>query len=135
MYKGSTFTISRDQMQYWYRTAASAAGSACGVVGNNAEQGQTQLDPNVVLEDGIFFSALLMSAAEVRVQIGNGPVVVKEGVAGINHWSIPFAGQIGTPYFSVWRSGKFVQGANGTPIKATPLSNGCTNYNPWVGSF
>jgi glucan endo-1,3-alpha-glucosidase len=134
-YKGSSFTISRDQMQYWYRLSAASAGSTCGVVGNNAEQGQTQLSPNAVLEDGIFFSALLMSAAEVRVQIGNGPVVVKSGVAGINHWSIPFNGQIGTPYFSVWRSGKLVKGANGGAIKATPLSNGCTNYNPYVGSF
>lgn len=50
-------------------------------------------------------------------------------------WSIPFNGQTGVPYFSVWRSGVLVQGASGLAISAMPLSNGCSNYNPYVGSF
>jgi len=123
-------------MQYWYRTAPAAAGSTCGVVGNNADQGQQELSPNDVLEDGIFFSALLSSPAEVKVQIGSNPEQVFSGTKGINHWSKPFNGQTGAPKFSVVRNGQTVGSGTGKEITAsTTLANGCTNYNPWVGSF
>jgi glucan endo-1,3-alpha-glucosidase len=135
-YKGDTFDITRDQMQYWYHTSPTSGGSTCGVVGNNADQGQTELSANTVTEDGIFFSALLMSAAEVHVQIGSAAVTVKQGVAGINHWSVPFNGQTGVPTFSVVRNGAVVNSGTGAEITATTsLANGCTNYNAWVGSF
>lgn len=135
-YKDSTFDISRDQMQYWYHTAPTAGGSTCGVVGNNADQSQTELSPNLVVEDGVFFSALLMSPAQVTVQIGTNPVTTYQGAAGINHWSQPFNGQTGAPVFSVVRNGATVNSGTGTAITATTtLSNGCTNYNAWVGSF
>ncbi|RFU30779.1 hypothetical protein B7463_g5558, partial [Scytalidium lignicola] len=135
-FKKSSFDISRDQMQYWYHTAPTAGGSTCGVVGNNADQGQTELSPNTVVEDAIFFSALLMSAAQVTVQVGSNPAVTYNGVEGINHWSQPFNGQTGVPKFSVVRNGAVVNSNTGTPITATTsLSNGCTNYNAWVGSF
>lgn len=135
-FKGDDFTISRDQMQYWYHTAPTAGGSTCGVVGNNADQGQTELSPNLVVEDGVFFSALLSSAAEVHVQIGSNPVTVYQGAEGINHWSQPFNGQTGVPTFSVVRNGVTSGSGTGAEITAaTTLSNGCTNYNAWVGSF
>lgn len=123
-------------MQYWYHTAPTAGGSTCGVVGNNADQGQAELSPNDVVEDAIFFSALLTHAAEVTVQIGGSPAVSYSGAAGINHWSQPFNGQTGVPKFSVVRYGVVVKSGTGAAITAgTTLSNGCTNYNAWVGSF
>lgn len=135
-FKSSPFTISRDQMQYWYRTAPASGGSTCGVVGNNADQGQTEVSPNAVLEDGVFFSALLMADAQVRVQIGGSQAVVYPGKAGINHWSQPFNGQTGAVSFSVVRNGVTTGSGVGKAITArTELGNGCTNYNPWVGSF
>ncbi|KAG4420137.1 hypothetical protein IFR04_006700 [Cadophora malorum] len=135
-YKGHPFDITRDQMQYWYRTHPAAAGSTCGVVGNNADQGQQELSPNAVLQDGVFFSALLSSPAEVHVQIGNNPVTVYSGNSGINHWSQPFNGQTGAPKFSVVRGGSTTGSGTGKAITAsTTLANGCSNYNPWVGSF
>ena len=135
-YKGHPFDITRDQMQYWYRTHPAAAGITCGVVGNNADQGQQELSPNAVLQDGVFFSALLSSPAEVHVQIGNNPVTVYSGNSGINHWSQPFNGQTGAPKFSVVRGGSTTGSGTGKAITAsTTLANGCSNYNPWVGSF
>ncbi len=123
-------------MQYWYRTAPAAGGSTCGVVGNNGDQGQQELSPNEVLQDGIFFSALMQSAADIHVQIGNNAEVVFNGAAGINHWSLPFNGQTGVPKFCVVRDGTKVGSGVGKEITAaTILENGCTNYNPWVGSF
>jgi hypothetical protein len=122
-------------MQYWYRLSPAAAGSTCGVVGNNADQGQTELSPNEVLEDGVFFSALLQGPADVRVQIGSGPEVTFQGSLGINHWSIPFNGQTGTVNFGIYRNGVMARSGNGVAISDSPLSDGCTNYNAYVGSF
>jgi glucan endo-1,3-alpha-glucosidase len=135
-YKGSDFSISKDQMQYWYHTTPTAGGSTCGVVGNNANRNQTEISPNDVVEDGIFFSALLKEAAQVTVKIGSYPVVSCNGSTGINHWSQPFNGQTGVPKFSVIRGGQVIRSGIGAKITPkTTLSNGCTNYNAWVGGF
>ena len=135
-YKGTAFTIAKDQMQYWYHTSPTAGGSTCGVVGNNADRNQTEISPNAIVEDGIFFSALLTAPAQVGVKIGNYPVAWYSGTAGINHWSRPFKCQTGVPTFSVVRYGEVVGSGTGVAITAnTTLSNGCTNYNAWVGSF
>jgi glucan endo-1,3-alpha-glucosidase len=109
----------------------------CGVIGNNPADGQTEVDANTIVEDGVFFSALLMSDATVTVQIGSKSAVSYSGSQRINHWSQPFNGQIGVPVFSVVRNGATVNSSqNAAPITASPtLSNGCTNYNTWVGSF
>lgn len=123
-------------MQYWYRTAPVAAGNTCGVVGNSAGNGQSTTTPAQVLEDGVFFSALLTSAAQVQVQIGSGQAVTFQGSAGINHWSVPFKGQTGEPKFSVLKGGSVVKSGTGAAITTgTSLADGCANYNAWVGSF
>lgn len=136
-YKGDSFTISKDQVQYWYRPSPAAAESTCGVVGNNDQQGQQEYSPSEVLEDGVFFSALLQSDAEVVVSIGSTGESIFQGKAGINHWSLPFGGNTGAPSFKVVRDGVTV--AHGTGAKditaASTLSNGCANYNAFVGSF
>ncbi|KAF5015138.1 hypothetical protein F66182_13630, partial [Fusarium sp. NRRL 66182] len=119
-FKGNTFDISRDQMQYWYRLAPAAAGSECGVYGNDPDQGQTAVDVNSVVQD----------------KIGSNAAVSYDGVAGINHWNQDFNGQTGAVTFSVVRDGATVKSGTGAEITAsTSLSNGCTNYNTWVGSF
>ena len=130
-------TLPHDQMQYWYHTSPVAGGSTCGVIGNDPADGQTEVSPNDIVEDGVFFSALLTADATVTVQIGSGPVYSYAGTAGHNHWSLPFNGQTGVPVFSVVRDGVTVKSSsNAAPITAsTTLSNGCTNYNAWVGSW
>jgi len=131
-YKGQTPTIAKNQMQFWYRNAPVAAGDPCGVVGNGA--GQTQYTPKDLLEDNIFFSALLTAPAQVTVKIGDGPVATFSGQQGINHWSTPFSGQTGVPVFSILGgSNGTVATGQGTPIVATV--NGCANYNAYVGGF
>ncbi|KAG9238610.1 putative glucan endo-1,3-alpha-glucosidase agn1 [Amylocarpus encephaloides] len=132
-YKGESFTISKDQLQYWYRTTPKAgSGNTCNVKGNSPSAGQSVVDVNTIVEDGVFLSALLMDDSDVRVQIGGGSVTTFQGKKGINHWSVPFNGQTGAPVFKVVRSG--VTGT-GAVIKAkTTLASGCTNYNAWVGS-
>ncbi|KAI9742873.1 MAG: hypothetical protein M1818_003602 [Claussenomyces sp. TS43310] len=134
-YKGNTFDITRDQMQYWYRTAPAAGGQECQVI-NSPDPSNPGSDVNSVVQDNIFFSALLTSDATLTVQIGSGTPVPFSGVAGINHFSTPFSGQTGAPVFSIVRDNVTVNNGTGTPITSTTsLSSGCTNYNAWVGSF
>ena len=118
-------------------SAPVAVGLECDVVGDNPGDGQAQVDPNTIVEDAVFFSALLMSDATVTVQTGTNPAVSYTGSQGTNHWSQPFNGQTGVPVFNVVRIGAMVgSSSNAAPItSSTTLSNGCTNYNAWVGSF
>jgi hypothetical protein len=95
-------------------------------VGNNANQGQQEYSPNDILEDGVFFNALLQDNAQVTVQIGGGATVSFDGKQGINHWSVPFGGQTGAPTLQVVRNGAtIVKGTGAKEITATTtLSNG-----------
>jgi glucan endo-1,3-alpha-glucosidase len=137
-YKRNTqYSIGEEQVTYWYIRSPTSGGSTCGVVGNNALDGQTELSANAVVEDGIFFSALLVENATVSLKIGNFAATTYAGVAGINHWSRALGGETGVPYISLIRNG--IEIGHGFGMKEitakTTLSSGCTNYNPWVGSF
>ncbi|PBP16772.1 glycosyl hydrolase family 71 protein [Diplocarpon rosae] len=129
--------ITRDQMQYWYRPAPAAAGSTCGVVGGDtAQDGVPEISPNDILTDAVFFSALLTSAAQVHVQIGVAAETVYDFAAGLTHARQSFSGQTGVPRFWVTREGVLTGSGNGSEITAAAtLAGGCTNYNPWVGSW
>ncbi|KAH8602718.1 putative glucan endo-1,3-alpha-glucosidase agn1 [Bisporella sp. PMI_857] len=138
-YKGVQYTIDSDHMQYWYRRAPAASGSTCGVTGNSADQQQQEYSPAEILQDGVFFSALLTGDATVQVKIGASAAVSFSGSAGINHWSLPFGGREGTVTFSVVRNGAVVKNGEGPSIggigSAINADGGCANYNAWVGSF
>lgn len=138
---GAPPTVTKDQLQYWYRLTPGAAGSNGGVTGNNCKSniniyGYEQCyDPNTIMEDNIFFSALLQSAANVTVQVGNNAAVSYPGSTGINHWSQPFNGQTGSIVFKVVRNNAVVLSGTGAALLTAPTTaNGQTNYNAWVGS-
>lgn len=137
MYKGSNFAVTKDQMQFWYRLAPAAGGSECGVAGNDPDNTSVPtVDVNTVVQDKVFFSALLQSAGTVSVAIGSNAAVTYAGVAGINHWSQPFDGQTGAVTFTLSRGGATVNSSTGASIAATTTdSAGCSNYNTWTGSF
>lgn len=135
-YKGVPFDITCDQVQYWYRDSAVSGGDDCDVAGNNAAQNQIETPPNDLVDDTIFISAILQTPAELHVQIGSNLPTTHIGVAGINHWNQPFNGQTGEPKLSIFRNKTIVKSGVGKLIsEKTKLSNGCTNYNAWVGSF
>jgi len=135
-YKGTAYTIVRDQMTFWYRDAPVSGGLLGDVVGNNANLGQTELPASNMVVDKIFFSALLTSPGNVQVQIGTNPAKTYPGVKGINHWNQAFNGQTGEPTFTVIRGGKSVVSTKGKKIGATSsLLGGLTNFNAWVGNI
>ncbi|RAL62377.1 hypothetical protein DID88_004943 [Monilinia fructigena] len=135
-YKGTNLKPTTDSMQYWYRTSPSISGTFGGVLGNNPTQGQAEYSPSLLAQDKIFFTALLQSAADVQVQIGNSPARNYNGTAGLNHWSQPFNGQTGNVTFSIVRNGETVKSESGTEITGvSSVLGGLTNFNCWVGGF
>lgn len=131
-YKGKAFTYASDKLSFWYRDSPCTSGDSSWVVANNADHGQTEMDPKAVVQDKIFLSALLKTDANIIVQIGNNPVTVYAGKAGFNHWNQLFNGQTGETTFSIARDDTIVQSEKGRAIENRP---GRTNFNAWVGSF
>lgn len=135
-YKGQSYTIKEDKLTYWYRDAPVAGGSSGTVVGNNANQGQTEVPAATLVSDKIFFTALLKSEADVMVQIGANPAKKFKGKKGLNNFSQAFGGQTGVPQFSIMRTGQKTKGEKGRQISPkTQLGNGLTNFNAYVGGF
>jgi hypothetical protein len=132
MYKGLAPNTAAVQMKYLHYTVPINGAFAYGVDGNYRNH-RPVVSPNNVLKDEIFFSALMHNAI-VAVQIGNNPAVSYPGLQAINHWSHPFNGSTGTPVLVCIKNVFLVGDATRPPITAnTTLSNGCTNYNAWVG--
>lgn len=132
--------ITVEKVSYWYRLTAASAGSTGGVTGNNCPSAinlggyQQCADPNAVVQDKVFFTALVSSPATIVVQIGAGaPVSFQATKAGTNHFSTPFNGQVGFVKISIVRNGATILSSTGAAIQSQPAS-GVTNYNAWVGS-
>jgi glucan endo-1,3-alpha-glucosidase len=135
-YKGKPYETLVDLAQYWYRLAPATGGSTCGVQGNDYQDGQPEVNPNTIIEDDVFFTALLIADATLELRIGDNDPTAFTGVKGINHFSQPFNGQTGPVSLSIIRDGFVVEQGIGASISSTTdLSNNCTNYNAWVGSI
>ncbi|KAL1628153.1 hypothetical protein SLS56_005973 [Neofusicoccum ribis] len=125
--------ITQEKLTWWYRLAPKAAGTT-SVTGNNCAY-QTCMDPNDIVQDEIFFTALIRDPANtnVVVQVGdNTPVSHPATKVGPNHFSQPFNGQFGNVTFSIVRNGQGVLSGTGYAIQTSP-PNGKRNYNAYVG--
>ena len=132
-YKGKTYHIIFDKMTFWYRDSPCTSGDRSWVVANNGNQNQQEMDPKAVIQDKIFFSALLKAPSDVIVQIGSNPPTTYKGKAGFNHWNQPFNGQTGETTFTVQRpDGRLIYTEKGRAIENR---GGKTNFNAFVGSF
>lgn len=131
--QGSEPAIPTEKLQYWYRLTPAAAGRTDGVTGANGQY-QPTLDPNVVVQDKVFVTALTNAPANVTVQIGdNAPTMLSAPNAGANHFAVPFDGQTGSVSVKLLCNGETVVEGTGEAIQATPGGDGATNYNAWVG--
>lgn len=67
------------------------------------------------------------------MQIGGGVTTsLRATNAGINHFDVPFNGQLGVVAFSVSRNGQGVLGSTG-PAITTNCVDGLVNWNAYVG--
>lgn len=135
---GNAPPVSSEGLSTWYRVNPNNACSNGGTTGNDPGHGQQVLDPTAVVQDRVFYSALLGSSADVTVSIGGA---VRQGSwestpaggAGIYHGSVPFNGATGEVVVTVSRGGNTVSEVRGASI-TTNCRNGIKNFNAWVGS-
>lgn len=109
-------------------------------MGNTETHGQKEFPPTDVLQDEVFFSALLRSAADVDVSVDIGGVVQDgkwknkpHGPIGLYHGSVPFDGNTGEVVVTVSRRGEKVAEMRGASISESCLDD-IQNWNAWVGT-
>ncbi|KAL8757831.1 MAG: hypothetical protein Q9184_004112 [Pyrenodesmia sp. 2 TL-2023] len=129
---GTAPAVRTDKAQLWYRLSPAAAGSNGGTVGN--APWELPKDANAVVQDRVFFTALVKEPSTVSVQIGTTAAdTFQVASAGLFHSSVPFKGRTGKVTLTVSRDGRAVMPVvTGAAIVASP-PNGLTNYNAWVG--
>jgi hypothetical protein len=103
-YKNGVGTISSEHLYVWHRLSPATACPNDFTKGNTASQLQIEFLPWDIVEDKIFFSALLVAEAYYTVTIG-GKVAVSEsldwtsiphtGTGGLYHGSASFNGLTG----------------------------------------
>lgn len=130
-YKTGQPGITKEKLHFWYRLSPATAGSSDGTAGNAPWQPSTS--PNVVVQDKVFFTALLTSPATVTVQIGSNETdILSSNAVGAFHSSVPFNARTGAVKVSIVRGSSVVVSEAGPAITSSP-PNGLTNYNAWVG--
>lgn len=130
--------IGDEVLSVWYRVSAA---NACGdgkTVGNSKSQGQTLLKPGEVLEDKVFYSALLEGSADVKVSIGGENRTaewtdVPDGGRGVYTGAIPFDKHTGEVVVTLTRDGDLLAQMKGREIVGSCPGN-LTNWNAWVGN-
>ncbi|KAL8993991.1 MAG: hypothetical protein Q9188_007188 [Gyalolechia gomerana] len=129
---GSSPAVTTEKAQLWYRLSPAAAGSNGGTAGNAPWEPPT--DANAVVQDKVFFTALVKAPSTVSVKIGNNAADSFQATSpGPFHSSVPFNGRTGAVTLTISRDGQAVIPAvTGAAIAASP-PNGLTNYNAWVG--
>ncbi|EPS35046.1 putative alpha-1,3-glucanase [Penicillium oxalicum 114-2] len=140
-YKNNISTITQEGVTGWYRlNKAGACSSDGGTTGNTYSQLQVEYWPYEIVQDKIFYSALLGSGADVLVSVGGADLGASwtstpSGGIGIYHGSVSFTGYSGSVVISINRGGASI-----ATIKGQSISTGCAaasgveNWNAWVGS-
>ncbi|KAL4959282.1 glycoside hydrolase family 71 protein [Aspergillus stella-maris] len=136
--KNSVPEIEEENLSVWYRLSP---GNACGTgktTGNSPSSDQTLMKPADVLEDKVFYSALLDSNADVRVSIGGQNRSAEwtgrpDGGKGVYHGSVPFGDRTGEVVVTLSRDGEFLAQMKGRSIEDSCPGN-LTNWNAWVGN-
>ncbi|KAL4803057.1 glycoside hydrolase [Aspergillus unguis] len=136
--EGDNVKIEEEVLTAWYRLSPA---NACGdgkTSGNSEESGQKLLKPGEVLEDKVFFSAVLESNADVKVSIGDQTRTAEwsdrpDGGKGMYYGSIGFERQTGEVVVALERDGETL-----AEMKGNEISDSCprnlTNWNAWVGN-
>lgn len=124
----------QEAITYWYKLNPGLSGYNGGTTGNNPNQGQTPVAPQLVSQDKVFVSVLVAEPSDVLVSIGGGkPTPLRAMYSGINHFSVPLEGRTGDVSITVERNGHEVVSTTGQPV-TTQCKNGLVNWNAFVGS-
>ncbi|KAK4106016.1 carbohydrate-binding module family 24 protein [Parathielavia hyrcaniae] len=141
LYKNGQATITKEGVVGWWRRSAANACEDGRTTGNTASQLLLEFPPSLVMQDKIFFSALLGSDASVSVTVGGVPMPAAwtdkpDGDVGIYHGHATFtAANTGDVVITVSRGSSTVAavnpGASGV-IGTSSCVGGLTNWNAFV---
>lgn len=137
LYKFNSTTSGTEGLVAWYRLNAAGSCPDGGTTANTASQLQREYHPKDVVQDKIFYSALLSQPGDISVTI-NGVNVgatwtnTPSGNVGIYHGSVSFAGRPGDVILTVTTSSGLLT------VEGARISDGCSvkgveNWNSWVG--
>lgn len=135
LYKYGKASIKQESLSVWYRLYPSNGCSDGHTTGNTASQLQVESEPGSILQDQVFFTALLTSEADVTVTVGGnsyhgGWTTKPPGGAGLYHGSAPISG---TGPISVSVMGMTAKGSKGYASNCDDNGN-FNNYNAYVVS-
>ncbi|KAL3490249.1 glycosyl hydrolase family 71-domain-containing protein [Aspergillus germanicus] len=130
--------IEEEVLSVWYRLSHAEACRDGKTTGNSESQHQTLMDPGEVLEDKVFYSALLEAGADVRVSIGGDNQSVEwtdvpSSGRGVYHGSVAMGQRTGEVVVTLEREGAFLAQMKGRSIE-TECPGNLTNWNAWVGN-
>lgn len=140
MYKFGTATITQEGLNAWYRLTPKSAGCQNGgTTGNTASQLQIEFNPADIVEDKIFYTALLASSQSVTVTVGGVDLgatwtSTPDGGVGLYHGSVAYGGATGQVVVSVGSSLVMRGESITTSCNRAADQNGVMNWNAWVGS-
>ncbi|THV53838.1 hypothetical protein BGAL_0041g00240 [Botrytis galanthina] len=136
-YKTGYSSIGQEGVQAWYRPNPNSAGCGTnGTTGNTASQLLIEFPPSKVVQDKIFYSALLSSEADVFVTIGGvdtGAKWLKKPYSGVGiyHGSVDIKGT-GPVIIVISRGGTVICSAIGDVHISNDCQLGLANYNAYV---
>lgn len=139
-YKHGTASFSAELLSTWYRLTPAASCLPAGTTANNVEQLQMEMAPAAVIQDKVFYSALLGSSCDVTVSIGGTTIQgswqnVPAGGVGVYHGSVSTNGLTGDVVVTISRGGSTITQVQGEAITTDCSNNdGFANYNAWTGS-
>lgn len=140
-YKNNISTITQEGVTGWYHlNKAGACSSDGGTTGNTASELQIKYWPYEIMQDKIFYSALLGSQTNITISVsgtdlGASWTATPSGDIGIYHGSVSFSSHSGVVTITISRGGATI-----TSIDGQSISSGCAaasdieNWNAWVGS-
>ena len=146
MYKYGTAEFLQEGLQVWYRTSPKSSCGTGNTTGNTASQLQMEYRPTQIVEDAIFYSALLYEPANLFITVGDEvPYLASfqqrpDGGVGIYHGSYSLEGKAvnfedGPVIFSLQReSSGSIAHIQGATRGASQCNGSLTNWNAWVGS-
>ncbi|KAK4867979.1 hypothetical protein LT330_007638 [Penicillium expansum] len=138
LYKFNHTTSGKEGLVTWYRLNAAGACADGGTTANTVSQLQLEYWPKDVMQDKIFYSALLSQPGDISVTIdgvnlGATWTNTPSGNVGIYHGSVSFAGHSGDVMLSVTTPSGLLE------VEGKDISSDCymgnlvENWNAWVG--
>ncbi|RDW81594.1 glycoside hydrolase family 71 protein [Aspergillus mulundensis] len=130
--------VEEENLSVWYRLSPGDRCDDGGTSGNSESSGEVLMKPGEVLQDKVFYSAVLDGWADVRVAIGGVNRSADwsdtpDGGKGVYHGSAPFDGRTGEVEVTLSRDGELLAQMKGRRIEDSCPGN-YTNWNAWVGN-